>query len=492
MNRFGNLINGKWVDSVSGKRFTNINPADSSDVVGEFADSVAADVSAAVDAARSAYRKWRLTPAPRRAEILFRAADLLIARKDDFARDMTREMGKVLKETGGDVQEAIDMTFYIAGEGRRLHGHTAPSELADKAMMSVRVPIGVAGCITPWNFPMAIPSWKVIPALVTGNTVVLKPSPEAPLSSVNFVRALQDAGLPDGVLNLITGTAVEVGATLVDHPDVAIISFTGSTDTGRKINSNAAARLKRVSLEMGGKNAIIIMDDADLQLAVDGAIWGGFGTTGQRCTAASRVLVHEKVHDAFLRDFVTRAKALRVGNGLDPQTEMGPLVSQTQLAKVERYVGIGKEEGAVIECGGNRLTGASLDRGFFYAPTIFSGVQRKMRVAREEIFGPVVSVIRVKNAEEAFDICNDTEYGLSSSIYTRSVNLAFAAMRDLNTGITYINSPTIGAEVHLPFGGTKNTGNGHREGGPTVIDLFTEWKTLYVDFSGRLQKAQID
>lgn len=486
--KYRNLIDGQWVDARSGVVFTNTNPADSSDVIGEFPDSGPEDVNAAVAAARQAYNGWRLLPAPGRAEILYRAAERLIQRKEAFSRDMTREMGKVLKETGGDVQEAIDMSYYIAGEGRRLFGHTTHSELKDKFMMSVRQPIGVAACITPWNFPMAIPSWKVIPALVAGNTVVLKPSPIAPLSSINFATVLQQAGLPPGVLNVVTGTSVEAGATLVSHPDVSILSFTGSTETGRKINVAAAASFKRVSLEMGGKNAIIVMDDADVELAVEGAVWGGFGTTGQRCTAASRVLVHEKVYRSFVEQFTARAKSLRVGNGLDPQTEMGPLASREQLQKTEMYVDVGNKEGAVLMCGGRR---PSLAQGHFYEPTIFSEVNRDMRIAREEIFGPVVSVLRIRNLDEAIEISNDPVYGLSSSIYTRNVNHAFRAMRDLNAGITYINAPTIGAEVHLPFGGTKQTGNGHREGGPTVIDLYTEWKTVYVDFSERLQKAQM-
>lgn len=490
--KYRNLIDGEWVDARSGATFANINPADSSDLIGEFADSGSEDVNAAVAAARKAYAGWRLVPAPVRAGILYRAAEILIRRKADFARDMTREMGKVLKETGGDVQEAIDMTFYIAGEGRRLFGHTTPSELQDKFMMSVRLPLGVAACITPWNFPMAIPSWKVIPALVSGNTVVLKPSPIAPLSSINFAVVLQEAGLPPGVLNLVTGTSVETGAALVEHPDVAIVSFTGSTETGRKINRSAAAGFKRISLEMGGKNAIILMDDADVDLAVEGAVWGGFGTTGQRCTAASRVIAHEDVYSTFVGKFVERAKALRVGNGLDPQTEMGPLADKSQLEKTEMYVQIGKQEGAALKCGGVRLTEGNLAGGYFYAPTIFCEVDRNMRIAREEIFGPVVSVLRARNLDEAIEISNDPVYGLSSSLYTRNVNHAFRAMRDLNAGITYINAPTIGAEVHLPFGGTKQTGNGHREGGPTAIDLYTEWKTIYVDFSERLQKAQIE
>ena len=490
--RFRNLIRGEWVDSVSGRTFSDINPADTREVCGDFADSSPEDSLAAVDAARSAFQSWRLTPAPRRAEILYRAAEMIVRQKDDLARDMTREMGKVFKEAAGDVQEAIDMTYYIAGEGRRLHGHTTPSELPNKYMMSQRVPIGVAAMITPWNFPMAIPSWKIVPALVAGNTVVLRPSPEAPLSAHHFVRILHEAGIPPGVINLVTSSGKEAAETLVSHPDVPIVSFTGSTRTGQIINEMAAPKFKRISLEMGGKNAILIMDDADLDLAADGALWGGFGTTGQRCTAASRLIVHESIHDSFLERFLPRVKALRVGNGLEPNVDMGPCINEIQLKKVESYVQTGRDEGAKLLCGGERLKGQTYDHGYFYSPTVFTDVTRQMKIGKEEIFGPVVSVLRCKNLDDAIEICNGTEYGLSSSIYTGNVHNAFRAMRDLNTGITYINAPTIGAEVHLPFGGTKQTGNGHREGGPTVLDLYTEWKTIYVDFSGRLQKAQID
>jgi len=492
VTRYNNLIDGKWTGPSSETFFPNVNPADSLDVTGEFPESTIEDVSAAVEAAARAYPKWRLMPAPKRAEILYHAAALLTERKESLARDMTREMGKVLKEARGDVQEAIDMTYFIAAEGRRLHGHTTPSEMQDKYMMSMRVPLGVAAIITPWNFPMAIPSWKIIPALVTGNTVVLKPSPEAPLSAHNFVRILMEAGIPPGVVNLVTGTGPVPGAHLVTHSDVSLVSFTGSTETGRAINLSVASSLKRVSLEMGGKNAILVMQDADLDLAVDGAVWGGFGTTGQRCTAASRLILHQSIYDEFLARFITRVESLRVGNGLDPETEMGPCVNESQLYKVEKYVQIGKDEGARLLCGGHRLTGGIYDKGYFYAPTVFGEVDRKMRIAKEEIFGPVVAALRVRDFDEAIAICNETNYGLSSAIYTRNVNDAFRAMRDLVTGITYVNAPTIGAEVHLPFGGVKQTGNGHREGGPTVIDFFTEWKTVYVDFSGRLQKAQID
>jgi len=491
VNTHNNYIGGEWVPSRSGRVFENRNPANRDDVIGFFQESTPEDAAAAIEAAARAYESWRLVPAPRRAEILFAAAQLIAERKEQFARDMTREMGKVLEETRGDVQEAIDMTYFMAGEGRRQYGQTVPSELRDKFAMSVRQPLGVCSVITPWNFPMAIPSWKIAPALVCGNTVVLKPATHTPLSAVNFVRVLEDAGVPPGVVNLVTGGA-DVGTLLSTHEQVRVVSFTGSTAVGRLVSQNAAPAFKKVHLEMGGKNVVMIMDDAQLELALEGCLWGGFGTTGQRCTAASRVVVHEKVYDRFVTEFAARAQALRVGDGLDPDTQMGPSISEAQLETVMRYVGIGKGEGARLVTGGNRLTGRAHARGWFHAPTIFADVEPSMRIAQEEIFGPVVSVIRCRSLEEAIAIGNGVAYGLSASIYTRDINNAFAAMRDLDTGIFYVNAPTIGAEVHLPFGGTKATGNGHREAGTAALDVFSEWKSIYVDFSGRLQRAQID
>lgn len=491
MTNFGNFIGGQWQPSKSGASFENRNPANTDDLVGRFADSTAGDADAAIAAAAHAFASWRLVPAPKRAEILFKAAQLIAERKEAFARDMTREMGKVLEETRGDVQEAIDMTFFLAAEGRRLHGQTAPSELRDKFAMSMRQPIGVCSMITPWNFPMAIPSWKIIPALVCGNTVVLKPSELTPLSACHFVNVLHEAGVPPGVVNLVTGGPA-VGETLTVHPDVSVVSFTGSTAVGKLVNQNAAPFFKKVHLEMGGKNAIMVMDDANLELALEGCLWGGFGTTGQRCTAASRVIVHETVHDRFVEQFVARARALRVGDGLDPQSQMGPSISEKQLQKVMSYVEIGRQEGATIACGGRRLTGGAYANGFFHEPTIFTNVTPSMRIAREEIFGPVVSVIKCRSVDEAIAITNDVAYGLSASIYSQDINRAYRAMRDVYTGIFYVNAPTIGAEVHLPFGGTKATGNGHREAGLAALDVFSEWKSVYIDFSGKLQRAQID
>ena len=489
---YSNFIDGEWCRSKSGDTFENRNPADTADLIGVFQKSERADVEAALTAATRAYERWRLVPAPKRAEVLFRAAQLIVERKETFARDMTREMGKVLSETRGDVQEAIDMTFYMAGEGRRMFGQTVPSELRNKFAMSVRQPLGVSSVITPWNFPMAIPSWKIIPALVCGNTVVFKPASQTPLSALNFVKVLEEAGVPAGVVNMVTGDGDEVGTPLTTDPHVRVVSFTGSTHVGRIVNQAAAPSFKKVHLEMGGKNVIMIMDDADLELAVDGCLWGGFGTTGQRCTAASRVVVHEKVYRSFVDQFVARTRSLAVGDGLQPKIQMGPSVSESQLQTVMNYVRIGRDEGATLATGGRRLEEGAFAHGYFHEPTVFTDVQPGMRIAREEIFGPVVSVIPCRSLDEAIAIGNNVEYGLSASIYTQDINRAFAAMRDLYTGIFYVNAPTIGAEVHLPFGGTKNTGNGHREAGVAALDVFSEWKSIYIDFSGKLQRAQID
>jgi aldehyde dehydrogenase (NAD+) len=492
MTTYHNFIDGSWVPSVSGDVFENRNPANTDDLIGVFQKSTRGDVERAIEAARRAYVQWRLVPAPRRAELLFRAAQMLADRKDTLARDMTREMGKVLDETRGDVQEAIDMTFFMAGEGRRQYGQTVPSELRDKFAMSIRQPLGVCAVITPWNFPMAIPSWKIIPALVCGNTVVFKPATLTPLSALNFVKILEEAGVPPGVVNLVTGGGEEVGDAMLVSDNVRVVSFTGSTDVGRTVSEKTAPSFKKVHLEMGGKNVIMVMDDANLDLAIEGCVWGGFGTTGQRCTAASRVVVHERVYRTFLDRFVARVRALRVGDGLAPDSQMGPLVSEGQLKTVMKYVEIGQKEGATLAYGSHRLTSGAYAKGFFHEPTIFADVDPAMRIAQEEIFGPVVSVIPCKSFDDAITIGNDVQYGLSASIYTQDVNRAFAAMRDMDTGIFYVNAPTIGAEVHLPFGGTKATGNGHREAGTAALDVFSEWKSVYVDFSGKLQRAQID
>src|SRR6201987_4096175 len=489
---FKNFIDGEWVEASTGETFENRNPADTRDVVGIFQKSAKADVDAAVDAAKRAFAKWRHVPAPRRAEIVFRAAEILIERKEEYSREMTREMGKVLAETRGDVQEAIDAAYYNAGEGRRLFGPTVPSEMPNKFAMAVRQPIGICGMITPWNFPMAISSWKLLPAVVCGNTCVIKPAQDTPLSTFNLVRALTDAGLPKGVVNIVTGFGAEVGTPLAEHPDVRAVSLTGSSAVGKIIGAIAAQSFKHCSLELGGKNPMIVLDDANLDLAIEGGLWGAFGTTGQRCTATSRMIVQKGVYREFVDRYIARAKALKVGNGLDESVDMGPAINEAQLKTDLSYVDIGKDEGAKLVCGGNRLDKGQYQYGYFMEPTVFIDVEPKMRIAQEEIFGPVVSIIACDHLEQAIEIANNIEYGLSSALYTKDVNKAFVAMRDLYAGITYSNAPTIVAEVHLPFGGTKATGNGHREGGLGAIDFYTEWKSVYVDYSDRLQKAQID
>jgi alpha-ketoglutaric semialdehyde dehydrogenase len=475
--RFQNYIAGEWVDSGSGETFETASPA-TGETLGAFPRSSAQDVDRAVEAADAAFEEWRLVPAPRRGEILFRFGQLLSERKDDLAELMAREMGKVLPEAAGDVQEAIDMSFYMGGEGRRLFGQTTPSELRDKFNMSVRQPIGVVGVITPWNFPIAIPSWKITPALVCGNTVVFKPATDTPLLGERFVELLVEAGLPPGVLNIVHGGGGEVGDRLVKHPDVRVITLTGSRQTGVEVMRNAADTLKHVHLELGGKNAIIVLDDADLDLAVEGIVWSAFGTSGQRCTAASRVIVQEGAYEELQSRLVAAAERLRLGPGWEEGVDVGPVINRTALDKIHSYTEIGVDEGATLLTGGEVAGGDGLGEGFFYRPTVFGEVDPGMRIAQEEIFGPTTALIRVRDVNEAIRVSNGIQYGLSSSIFTRDVNTAFRAMRDLQAGITYINAGTIGAEVHLPFGGTKDTGNGHREAGQAALDVFTEWKSI--------------
>lgn len=482
-----NYIGGQWVESESGETFPTHNPATEA-LIAPAPKSSAADVDAAVQAAKTAYKGWRLTPAPRRGEILFRVAQILTERKEALAHLMTQEMGKILAETRGDVQEAIDMAYYMGGEGRRLLGYTAPVEMPNKFGMALRDSVGVVGLITPWNFPIAVPSWKMLPALIAGNTVIFKPGEDTPAVSAAFVKVFEDAGLPPGVLNLVTG-AGDTGAALVNNRDVRVISFTGSTDTGLKVYAQAAAHGKKVTLEMGGKNAILVLDDANLELAVEAITWSAYGTTGQRCTATSRLIVQSGIKVKLVEALVEKAKTLKVGNGLEDSTNVGPLVNAKARDKVEKYVEIGKQEGAQLAIGGYR---PDIGKGYFYAPTLFTNVSRSMRIAREEIFGPVLSVIEVQNLEEAVEVNNEVAYGLSSSIFTENVNAAFRAIRDLATGIVYINHGTTGAEIQFPFGGTRGTGNGMREAGLAGLDSFIEWKSVYVDYSGRLQRAQID
>jgi alpha-ketoglutaric semialdehyde dehydrogenase len=490
---YGNFIGGAWQPAQSGRSFASHNPADTRDLIAHFAASDAADVAAAVRAAEDALPAWRAMPAPKRGEIMYAFAHLMAQHKERLARAMTREMGKVLAEARGDVQEGIDIAYLMAGEGRRMFGDTTPSELPDKWAMSVRQPIGVAGIITPWNFPIAIPCWKMMPALITGNTVVFKPASDTPHCAALLVELMHEAGFPAGTVNMVTGSGDEVGMPIVENPDVNVISFTGNTATGKEIAERAARRLKRVSLELGGKNAIVVLADADLDLAVEGILWSAFGTTGQRCTACSRLVVQAEVADDLVGRLADRAGSLRLGSGLDPQTDVGPLINAGSLERVGGYVVVGSEEGGRVAAGGGRATdGDGLAHGHFFKPTIIDGVKPMDRVAQEEIFGPVLSVIRVADYAEAATVVNQTRYGLSSSIFTRDTNTAFRAMRDFTTGIVYVNAGTIGAETHLPFGGMKQTGNGHREAGHAALDTYTEWKSIYVDYSGRLQRAQID
>ena len=488
----GNLIAGEQRPALDGRTFESRNPAHRSDVVGVFPRSGAADVDAAVQAAKRAFPEWRATPWPHRAEIILRAATLLEERKEELARLMTREMGKVLTEARGDVQEAIDMGKFIAGEGRRAYGETVPSELRSKWAMTMRQPFGVVGCITPWNFPIAIPSWKIFPAIMAGNTVVLKPAEDTPLCALRFVEVLHDAGLPAGVVNIVFGYGEDAGDAVVRHADVAAMYFTGSVATGRIVSEICGRMLKKCSLELGGKNAIVVLGDADLETAVDGALWGAFGTSGQRCTASSRLIVERPVVDEFTHRLVDRASKLRLGYGLDDGVDVGPIINETQLRRVHSYTEIGRDEGATLALGGEIATGAGLDDGWFYRPTVFTDVRPGMRIAQEEIFGPTTAIIPVESLDTALEAANSTHYGLSLSVYTNDLRKAFRAIHDLHAGIVYVNAPTIGAEIQLPFGGTRDTGNGHREAGGHVLDEFSEWKSIYIDYSGRLQRAQID
>jgi len=490
--KFQNFIAGKWVDASTGETFENRNPADTSDLIGTFPLSTLEDVDRAVASAKRGFEIWKRTPAPLRGDVLRRVGDLMAQRKEEIADLMTREMGKPLNETRGDVQEGIDTAYYAATMGRQLWGHTVPSELRNKWAMSFRRPIGVCGIITPFNFPMAIPTWKMFPALVCGNSCVFKPAEDVPHTGAVLVEIMLEAGLPPEVIQLVHGAGETAGAAIVQHPEVPVISFTGSTETGRIVGEICGRMHKRLSLEMGGKNAQIVLDDAKMELALDGVLWGAFGTTGQRCTATSRLILQSGIHDDFLTELLARTRALKLGDGRRQGTDVGPVINEAALRKVERYVDIGVEGGADLLCGGRRADGKEFEKGYFHEPTIFARVEAGMRIEQEEIFGPVLSVVRVMNADEAFRINNGVKYGLSSALYTQDVNLAFRALNELDNGITYVNAPTIGAEAHLPFGGVKQTGNGHREGGWEVYEFYSETKVGYVDFSGSLQRAQID
>ncbi|HYO46160.1 MAG TPA: aldehyde dehydrogenase family protein [Gemmatimonadota bacterium] len=491
-DRFQSFIAGEWTDAETGASYANINPADTDDVIGRFSACGPVDVERAVESAVRGFKEWSRVPAPKRGEVLKRAGDLLTERKEELADGMTREMGKPLVETRGDVQEAIDTAYYAASEGRRLFSHTAPSELRDKMGFAIRRPAGVFGIITPWNFPMAVPSWKILPALCCGDAIVWKPAQDTPWTAVKFVEILLEAGIPPDAVQLLTGFGGEVGAPIVSHPKVRGVSFTGSTAVGCRIAATCGEMGKPVSLEMGGKNAQLVMDDADLDLAIEGVLWGAFGTTGQRCTATSRLILHQAIHDEVVGRLTERAKKLKLGDGRRKGIDVGPMINEDSRDKVEKYVRIGQDQGATMVTGGEIPTGDKFDKGWFYRPTIFTGVTPKMRIAQEEIFGPVLSVIQVKDFDEGIEVMNGVRYGLSSSIYTSDVSRAFHAIERIEAGITYVNGPTIGAEAHFPFGGVKDTGNGHREGGWPVYDFFSDLKTVYVDYSGKLQKAQID
>lgn len=490
--KFLNYVAGEWVAPATGEYIENRNPARTSDLIGLFPDTGASELDAAVASAQRGFERWSRTPAPERGLVLKTAGDLLTRHKEDLARTATREMGKVLDETRGDVQEAIDTAYYAAVEGRRLFGRTAPSELRSKWAMSFRRPIGVFGIITPFNFPVAVPSWKIFPALLCGNSIIYKPSEDVPHSAHRFVEILLEAGLPPECVQLLHGRGETIGRAIVEHPGVPGLSFTGSTETGSRIGEVAGRMHKRLSLEMGGKNAQIVMSDADLDLALEGVLWGAFGTTGQRCTATSRLLVQSEVHDEFVERLCYEARSLRLGDGQEAGVDVGPLIHEAAREKCERYIAIARGEGATVATGGGRPAESALADGWFFEPTVLAGVEREHRAAREEIFGPVLSVIRFDTIDEAFDINNEVPYGLSSSIYTQDVTASFRAVEELDNGITYVNAPTIGAEAHLPFGGVKNTGNGHREGGWEVYEFYTETKVAYVDYSGTLQRAQID
>ena len=485
-----NFIGGQW-KVYEGKHIEVNNPANG-EVLAKVPLSSGIEVDEAVQAARKAQKHWALVPAPKRADYLYKIAFLLQERKEQLAQTLTKEMGKVIDEARGEVQEAIDMAFYMAGEGRRLFGETVPSELTNKFAMSVRAPIGVAGLITPWNFPIAIAAWKSFPALICGNAVVWKPSIETPLMAHHLAQIVEEAGVPAGVFNVVFGTGPTVGDALVSHPDVAVISFTGSNAVGSKVAENAGKLLKKVSLELGGKNAVIVMDDADLELAADAIIWSAFGTAGQRCTACSRVIVHEAVHEQLLQQLLNKIPQLKIGDGLDETVTIGPVINKAALENINHYIELGRQEGANLMIGGHILQGASYDNGFYFEPTIFTDVTPDMVIAQEEIFGPVISIIEVANLEQAIEVNNGVKYGLSSSIFSADVNKIFTAQQLLDTGIVYINAGTTGAEIHLPFGGTKGTGNGHRDSGQAALDVYSEWKSVYVDYSGKLQRAQID
>lgn len=491
MTIYRSFINGEWLDSISGKTAPNINPANIKEIIGTTQLASREEARQAVEAAYNAFKRWKNTTAPARGRIIARAARLMEDNKEELAQVLTREEGKTIAEARGELTRAINVVEFCAGESRRMTGETIPSELPSNFAYTIKEPHGVVACITPWNFPIAIPAWKIAPALVAGNTVVFKPATITPGTAVRLTEIFNEAGLPAGVLNLVLGSGSEAGDEIVNHPAVRAISFTGSTETGLKLYEQVARRGVKVQAEMGGKNPVVVLEDCDMDLAVESTAQGAFGSTGQRCTATSRAVVVDKIADEFVEKIVQRAKSFRLGAGDDPNTDIGPSVDESQFNTVLKYIDIGREDGAALLCGGKRATGDGLDKGLFVEPAVFDHVTPDMRIAREEIFGPVLSVLRVKDLDHAMTVANDSEYGLSSSIFTNDANSIYRFVDEIETGMTHINSPTTGGEAHIPFGGTKATGIGAREQGSTSLDFYTELKVVYVDYTGRKREGNL-
>ena len=491
MNTYKNFIGGKWIESTSSKTVQNVNPANTDDILGANRQATREEARAAVEAAADAFQAWRRTPAPARGKIVAKAARLMEAAKEELATILTHEEGKTISESRGELQRSINVAEFCAGESRRMNGETIFSELPSNFVYTIKQPLGVVACVTPWNFPVAIPTWKIAPALVAGNTVVFKPATITPATAVRIVEIFEEAGIPPGVLNLILGSGSDAGDEIINHPAVKAVSFTGSNGVGIRMYEQVSRRGAKCQCEMGGKNPVVILEDCDMDLAVENTVQGAFGSSGQRCTATSRAVVVDKIADEFVERVSKRAQSMRIGDGMDPQTEMGPSVDEGQFKTVLEYLNIGKEDGATLVCGGERATGNGLDKGFFVKPTVFDHVTPDMRIAREEIFGPVLSVLRVKDFEEALTVANDTEFGLSSSIFTNDAARIFRFVDEIETGMTHINSPTTGGEAHIPFGGIKGTGIGDREQGSTALDFYTELKVVYVDYTGRKREGNL-
>ncbi|CAN5685262.1 aldehyde dehydrogenase family protein [soil metagenome] len=491
MTVYHNFTNGEWTESASEKTVRNINPANTNDIIGTIKLATREEARDAVESAYDAFRDWKNTPAPTRGKIVAKFARLLEDNKEELSKILTREEGKTLAESRGELQRSINVAEFCAGEARRLNGETIQSELPANFAYTIKEPHGVVAIITPWNFPVAIPVWKIAPALVAGNTIVFKPAEITPATAVRICELFEEAGIPKGVLNLILGSGSEVGDEIANHPAVKAISFTGSTEIGLKLYKQVAGRGAKVQCEMGGKNPVVVMEDADLDLAVESTVQGAFGSTGQRCTATSRAVVVDKIADEFVQKVVERAKKMRIGDGADEHTEMGPSVDEKQFKTVLKYIDIGREDGAEMLTGGKRAEADGLENGYFIEPTVFDKVTSEMRIAQEEIFGPVLSVIRVKGFDEAMIAANDSQYGLTSSIFTNDPNLIFRFVHEIETGMTHINSPTTGCEAHIPFGGVKLTGIGAREQGSTALDFYTEIKVVYVDYTGRKREGNL-